>query len=153
MLSLFLTQTDPVGKPKPKTIKVLPAFANLKPGSKAVLSLLGQVDAALKAIQLADDGALLPRADLQQHCDAVHLATQQQLHLLNITLQTYKLILTCLIHLDKTLSPSDIEHTGGLLNGLQVSPEVIDSDSDIKITPLSPKIPCSSILVQEATTL
>ncbi|KAG5349892.1 hypothetical protein C0989_001378 [Termitomyces sp. Mn162] len=116
--------TDPVGKPKPKTIKVLPAFANLKPGSKAVLSLLGQVDAALKAIQLADDGALLPRADLQQHCDAVHLATQQQLHLLNITLQTYKLILTCLIHLDKTLSPSDIEHTGGLLNGLQVSPEV-----------------------------
>ncbi|KAG5348740.1 hypothetical protein C0989_008554 [Termitomyces sp. Mn162] len=39
-------------------------LANLKPGSKAVLLLLGQVDAALKAIQLADDGALLPHTNL-----------------------------------------------------------------------------------------
>ncbi|KNZ72078.1 hypothetical protein J132_04359 [Termitomyces sp. J132] len=88
MLSLFLTQTDPVGKPKPKKIKVLPVFANLKPGSEAVLSLLSQVDTILKAIQLADNGALLPCADLQQHCDAVDLAMQQQLYLLNITVTT-----------------------------------------------------------------
>ncbi|KAG5348836.1 hypothetical protein C0989_007847, partial [Termitomyces sp. Mn162] len=123
MLSLFLTQTDPVGKPKPKKIKVLPAFTNLKPGSKAVLLLLSQVDATLKAIQLADNGALLPSADLQQHCDAVHLATQQQLYLLDNTLQTYKHISTHLVCLNKTLSPSDIKHTGAPLNSLQVLPE------------------------------
>ncbi|KAG5332038.1 hypothetical protein C0989_007402, partial [Termitomyces sp. Mn162] len=126
---------------------------NLKPGSKAVLSLLSQVDAALKAIQLANDGALLSCANLQQHHDAVHLAAQQQLYLLDIALQIYKLILACLVCLNKTLSPSNIECTGDLLNGLQVLPEVIDSDSDIEITPSSPKILCSPILIQEATTL
>ncbi|KAG5349564.1 hypothetical protein C0989_003099, partial [Termitomyces sp. Mn162] len=151
-LSLLLSQTEPNGKPKPKKLKVLPAFSNLKPGSEAVLSLLGQVDAALKTVQLADDNALLPCADLQKHCEAVQLAAQQQLYSLDITLQVYKLISVCLARLDKTLGPSDIERTGDLLSDLQVLPEIVNSDSDIEITPSSPKNPCPPILVQEATT-
>ncbi|KAG5727777.1 hypothetical protein E4T56_gene14754 [Termitomyces sp. T112] len=145
--------TEPNGKPKPKKLKVLPAFSNLKPGSEAVLSLLGQVDAALKTVQLADDNALLPCADLQKHCEAVQLAAQQQLYSLDITLQVYKLISVCLARLDKTLGPSDIERTGDLLSDLQVLPEIVDSDSDIEITPSSPKNPCPPVLVQEATAL
>ncbi|KAG5349177.1 hypothetical protein C0989_005431 [Termitomyces sp. Mn162] len=78
-------------------------LANLKPGSKAVLLLLGQVNATLEAVQLTDNSTLLPHADLQKHHDAIHLAAQQQLYSLNITLQTYKLILAHLNHLDKTL--------------------------------------------------
>ncbi|KAG5329653.1 hypothetical protein C0989_009460 [Termitomyces sp. Mn162] len=116
---------EPNGEPKPKKIKVILAYTNLKPGSKAVLLLLGQINAALKAVQLADDGTLLPCANLQKHCDAVQLAAQQQLYSLDIALQTYKLIWTCLDHLDKTLRLSDIEHTGDLLNNLQVLPEVL----------------------------
>ncbi|KAG5733789.1 hypothetical protein E4T56_gene8159 [Termitomyces sp. T112] len=133
---------EPNGEPKPKKIKVILAYssslspflcfsalicfpANLKPGSKAVLLHLGQINAALKAVQLADDGTLLPCANLQKHCDAVQLAAQQQLYSLDIALQTYKLIWTCLDHLDKTLRLSDIEHTGDLLNNLQVLPEVL----------------------------
>ncbi|KAG5348798.1 hypothetical protein C0989_008082 [Termitomyces sp. Mn162] len=117
-------ETEPDGKPKPKKLKVLPAFSNLKPGSEAVLSLLGQVDAALKTVQLADDNALLPRADLQKHREAVQLAAQQQLYSLDIALQVYKLISVRLARLDKTLGPSDVERTGDLLSDLQVSPEV-----------------------------
>ncbi|KNZ82210.1 hypothetical protein J132_05333 [Termitomyces sp. J132] len=152
-LSLLLSQTEPDGKPKPKKLKVLPAFSNLKPGSEAMLSLLGQVDAALETVQLADDDALLPRADLQEHREAVQLAAQQQLYSLDIALQVYKLISVRLARLDKTLGPSDVECTGDLLSNLQVSPETIDSDSDIEITPSSPKNPCPPVLVQEATAL
>ncbi|KAG5332101.1 hypothetical protein C0989_007252, partial [Termitomyces sp. Mn162] len=115
--------TEPDSKPKPKKLKVLPAFSNLKPGSEGMLLLLGQVNATLEAVQLANDNTLLPHANLQKHCDAVQLAAQQQLYSLNIALQTYRLILTCLDCLDKTLGPSDIEHTGDLLNDLQVLPE------------------------------
>ncbi|KAG5349085.1 hypothetical protein C0989_006107 [Termitomyces sp. Mn162] len=124
-LSLFLSQTEPNGKPKPKKLKVLPAFSHLKPGSKAMLLLLGQVNATLEAVQLADDDTLLPHANLQKHCDAIQLAAQQQLYSLNIALQTYRLISTCLDCLVKTLSPSDIDCTRDLLNDLQVSPEVL----------------------------
>ncbi|KNZ73417.1 hypothetical protein J132_05468 [Termitomyces sp. J132] len=124
-LSLFLSQTEPDGKPKHKKIKVLPAFSKLKPGSKAVLLLLSQVNATLEAVQLANDGTFLLCANLQKHHDAVHLAAQQQLYSLNIALQTYKLISAHLNHLDKTLGPSDIEQTGGLLNDLQVLPKVL----------------------------
>ncbi|KAG5720060.1 hypothetical protein E4T56_gene5647 [Termitomyces sp. T112] len=114
-------------KANPKKIKVIPAYANLKPGSKAVLLLLGQINAALKAVQLADDGTLLPHANLQKHHNAVQLAAQQQLYSLDITLQTYKLISTHLNHLDKTLGPSHIKCTGDLLNNLQVLREVLSS--------------------------
>ncbi|KAG5348654.1 hypothetical protein C0989_009175 [Termitomyces sp. Mn162] len=123
-LSLLLSQTEPDGKPKPKKLKVLPAFSNLKPGSEAVLSLLSQVDTALETVQLADDDALLPCANLQKHCEAIQLAAQQQLYSLDIALQVYKLILVCLACLDKTLGPSNIKRTGDLLSNLQVSPEV-----------------------------
>ncbi|KAG5728698.1 hypothetical protein E4T56_gene18649 [Termitomyces sp. T112] len=99
--------------------------ANLKPGNEAVLSLLSQVDAALEAVQLADNNTLLPYADLQKHHDAIQLAAQQQLYSLNIALQTYRLILTHLDHLNKTLGPSNVECTGDLLNNLQVLPEVL----------------------------
>ncbi|KAG5321883.1 hypothetical protein C0989_012695, partial [Termitomyces sp. Mn162] len=125
---------------------------NLKPGSEAVLSLLGQVDAALETVQLANDNALLPRADLQKHCEAVQLTAQQQLYSLDIALQVYKLISVRLARLNKTLGPSDVERTGDLLSDLQVLPEIVNSDSDIEITPSSPKNPCPPILVQEATT-
>ncbi|KAG5348735.1 hypothetical protein C0989_008580 [Termitomyces sp. Mn162] len=128
-------------------------LANLKPGSEAVLLLLGQVDAALETVQLANDDALLPCADLQKHREAVQLAAQQQLYSLDIALQVYKLISVRLARLDKTLGPSDVERTGDLLNDLQVLPEIIDSDSDIEITPSSPKNPCPPVLVQEATAL
>ncbi|KNZ77984.1 hypothetical protein J132_02627 [Termitomyces sp. J132] len=128
-------------------------ITNLKPGSEAMLLLLSQVDATLKTVQLADDDALLPRANLQKHREAIQFAAQQQLYSLDITLQVYKLISVCLAHLDKTLGPSDIKCTGDLLNDLQVLPEIVDSDSDIEITPSSPKNPCPPILVQEATAL
>ncbi|KAG5730695.1 hypothetical protein E4T56_gene4154 [Termitomyces sp. T112] len=49
-LSLFLSQTKPDSKHKPKKLRVLPAFSHLKPGSKAMLLLLGQVDATLEAV-------------------------------------------------------------------------------------------------------
>ncbi|KNZ71328.1 hypothetical protein J132_00028 [Termitomyces sp. J132] len=117
-LSLFLSQTKPNSKPKPKKLKVLPAFSNLRPGSKAVLLLLSQVDATLEAVQLADNDALLPHADLQKHHDAIQLAAQQQLYSLNITLQTYRLISTCLNHLNRTLGPSNVKCIGDLLNDL-----------------------------------
>ncbi|KAG5351915.1 hypothetical protein C0989_004553 [Termitomyces sp. Mn162] len=116
--------TEPNGQPKPKKIRVLPAYANLKPGSKAMLSLLSQVDATLEAIQLVNDGTLLPYADLQKHHNAIQLAVLQQLYSLDITLQTYKLILACLNHLNKTLGSSDIDQTGDLLNDLQVLPKI-----------------------------
>ncbi|KNZ81425.1 hypothetical protein J132_00664 [Termitomyces sp. J132] len=143
--NIFECSVTNAGESRPPT--------NLKPGSKAVLSLLGQVDAALKTVQLADDNTLLPHANLQKHREAVQLTAQQQLYSLDIALQVYKLISVCLARLDKTLGPSDVECTGDLLNNLQVSPEIVDSDSNIEITPSSPKNPCPPVLVQEAATL
>ncbi|KNZ73884.1 hypothetical protein J132_09100 [Termitomyces sp. J132] len=152
-LSLLLSQTEPDGKPKPKKLKVLPAFSNLKPGSEAMLLLLSQVDTTLETVQLADDDALLPHADLQKYHEAIQLAAQQQLYSLDIALQVYKLISVCLARLDKTLGPSDVKRTRDLLSDLQVLPEIVDFNSDIEITPSSPKNPCPPILVQEATAL
>ncbi|KAG5719747.1 hypothetical protein E4T56_gene18569 [Termitomyces sp. T112] len=146
----FLMFADAILKIEENHCKVQ---SNLKPGSEAVLSLLSQVDAALETVQLANDNALLPHADLQKHCEAVQLAAQQQLYSLDIALQVYKLISVHLAHLDKTLGPSDVERTGDLLNDLQVLPEIVDSNSDIEITPSSPKNPCPPILIQEATAL
>ncbi|KAG5349125.1 hypothetical protein C0989_005767, partial [Termitomyces sp. Mn162] len=42
MLNLHLPhpQAEPNGKPKPKKVKVFPAYTNLKPGNKAMLLLL-----------------------------------------------------------------------------------------------------------------
>ncbi|KAG5349064.1 hypothetical protein C0989_006241 [Termitomyces sp. Mn162] len=42
--------TKPDSKHKPKKLRVLPAFSHLKPGSKAMLLLLSQVDATLEAV-------------------------------------------------------------------------------------------------------
>ncbi|KNZ74763.1 hypothetical protein J132_06304 [Termitomyces sp. J132] len=115
--------TEPDGKPKPKKLKVLPAFRSQ------------------------------PQTSRQKHREAVQLAAQQQLYSLDIALQVYKLISVRLACLDKTLGPSNVERTGDLLNDLQVLPEIIDSDSDIEITPSSPKNPCPPVLVQEAAAL
>ncbi|KAG5335170.1 hypothetical protein E4T56_gene9095 [Termitomyces sp. T112] len=107
-LHLIKSQTEPNSKPKLKMTKVLPVYANLKPGSDAMLMLLSQVNTTLEAIQLADNGTFLPHADLQQQCDVINLAAQQQLYALDIVLQTYKLILGYLDCFDKTLGPLDI---------------------------------------------
>ncbi|KAG5348700.1 hypothetical protein C0989_008862, partial [Termitomyces sp. Mn162] len=47
--------TKPMGKPKPKKVKVSPALATYMPRSDAVLSLLGQINTALKALKPSDE--------------------------------------------------------------------------------------------------
>ncbi|KAG6859568.1 hypothetical protein C0995_007168 [Termitomyces sp. Mi166 len=98
-------------EPKPKTIKASTAAVNHQSGSTAILVLLGKVDATLKAIQLAEDGAIVPCPELQKHCDAVNLAPQQQLYSLDISLQTFKMILERLDCLNQALGSSDIDQT------------------------------------------
>ncbi|KAG6884906.1 hypothetical protein C0995_009765 [Termitomyces sp. Mi166 len=115
---------DPNGKPKPKKVKVSPALGDHSPGSDAVLALLSQVDATLEATQLTEDGAAVPYPELQKHCDAVDLAAQHQLIFLDLSLQTFKMILEHLDHLNKALGPSDVEQTGAQFRELQVSSEV-----------------------------
>ncbi|KAG6859660.1 hypothetical protein C0995_006120, partial [Termitomyces sp. Mi166 len=122
-LSILRTQADPNGKPKTKKVKVSPALANHTPGSDAVLAPLSQVDATLEATQLAEDGAAMPYPELQKHRDAVDLAVQHQLIFLDLFLQTFKMILECLDHLNKALGPSNIEQTGAQFCELQVSSE------------------------------
>ncbi|KNZ72038.1 hypothetical protein J132_05088 [Termitomyces sp. J132] len=108
---------DPEGKPHAKKIKVLPSATSHKVGSKAALALVSQVDAALDAMALTKDDTSVSHTNLQKHCDAVNLATQQQL-------QTFKLISACLQCLDRVLGPSEVDQTGNLFTELQVSPEV-----------------------------
>ncbi|KAG6896279.1 hypothetical protein C0995_011635 [Termitomyces sp. Mi166 len=103
------TNSKPDSKPKPKKMKVSPASANHTLGSDAILALLGQVDATLEAISLAKDGLIMPCAELQKHCDAIDLAAQQQLYSLDISLQTFKMIVEHLDHLDKALGPSNMD--------------------------------------------
>ncbi|KAG6894543.1 hypothetical protein C0993_011274 [Termitomyces sp. T159_Od127] len=92
MLSLSLrAQADLEPKPHAKKPKITPAFALHKPGSDAALALLAQVDTALEAVQLADDGDQVPCAELQKHHDAIDQAAQRQLYLLDIALQTFPL--------------------------------------------------------------
>ncbi|KAG6860073.1 hypothetical protein C0995_016179 [Termitomyces sp. Mi166 len=96
-------------------------YTKYKPGSDAVLALLGQVDAALNAMQLMEDNPTTLYSELEKHCEAVDLAAQHQLYSLDIALQTYKLISACYNYLDKALGPSAADQAGALLNNLQFS--------------------------------
>ncbi|KNZ76298.1 hypothetical protein J132_10576 [Termitomyces sp. J132] len=134
--------TEIDGKHKLKKVKVTPSvgllflvfllqsfclpssLANYKSGSKTALLLLGQVDAPLEVISLADGNEPVPHKDLKKQCEAVELAAQQQLHLLDLSLQTYKLIAAHLACLNKVLASPDIELAGLLLDALNVSFEV-----------------------------
>ncbi|KAH0590450.1 hypothetical protein H2248_000599 [Termitomyces sp. 'cryptogamus'] len=97
--------------------------ANHKPRSDAVLSLLGQANTALKALKSSDDMATIFYVKLQKQCKAMASTIQQQLFILNIALQTFKLVSNCLDYLNKALSPSDINKTSDLLNDPQVAPK------------------------------
>ncbi|KAG6858965.1 hypothetical protein C0993_004787, partial [Termitomyces sp. T159_Od127] len=92
-----------------------------KPGSNAALALLAQVDTALEAVQLANDGDQVPCAELQKHRDAVDQAAQRQLYLLDIALQTFCAISDRRARLDKALGPTKVDHAGSLLDALNVS--------------------------------
>ncbi|KAG5715678.1 hypothetical protein E4T56_gene470 [Termitomyces sp. T112] len=131
-LSLFLSssQSEPDGKPKPKKVKVIPLATNYKTGSEATLLLLGQVNAVLETISLANGDVAIPCEDLKKQHEAVKLAVQQQLHLLDLSLQTYKLITACLTHLDKVLASANVDLAGSLLDALNVSFEAVPKESD-----------------------
>ncbi|KAG6893847.1 hypothetical protein C0992_008426, partial [Termitomyces sp. T32_za158] len=131
-LTLVSPQTEPEGKPKPKKIKVTPSVAGYKTGSETALMLLGQIDATLEAVSLADGNENTPCKELQKQRDAVELAAQQHLHFLDTSLQTYKLIVTRLSHLDKALATADVDHTGSLLDALNVSFSSSNDDSDVE---------------------
>ncbi|KNZ74505.1 hypothetical protein J132_06459 [Termitomyces sp. J132] len=128
-----LIQADPEGKLHAKKLKVLPSAASHKVGNEAALALLTQVNAALDAMALAKDNSSNLCTNLQKHCDAVNLTAQQQLYALDLLLQTFKLILACLQHLNKVLGSSKVNQTGNLFTELQVSSEAGDSDSDIEL--------------------
>ncbi|KAG5348844.1 hypothetical protein C0989_007821 [Termitomyces sp. Mn162] len=125
--------SEPDGKPKPKKVKVIPLAANYKTGSEATLLLLGQVDAILETISLADGDVAIPREDLKKQREAVELAAQQQLHSLDLSLQTYKLITARLARLDKVLASADVDLAGSLLNALNVSFEAVPEESDAEL--------------------
>ncbi|KAG5726601.1 hypothetical protein E4T56_gene5580 [Termitomyces sp. T112] len=134
-LSLFLSssQSKPDGKPKPKKVKVIPLAVNYKTGSKATLLLLSKVNAVLETISLADGDVAIPREDLKKQHEAVKLAAQQQLHSLDLSLQTYKLITARLACLDKVLASADVDLAGLLLNNLNVSFEAVLEESDAEL--------------------
>ncbi|KNZ82285.1 hypothetical protein J132_03801 [Termitomyces sp. J132] len=133
-LNLFLSspQSELDGKPKLKKVKITTSVANYKPGGETALYLLGQVDALLEAHPVIDGHNSAPLEDLKKQRDAVELAAEQQLHLLDTTLQTYKLIVARLSHLDKALSPIDVDLAGSLLTALNVSFESVPEDSDVE---------------------
>ncbi|KAG6893440.1 hypothetical protein C0993_001070 [Termitomyces sp. T159_Od127] len=112
---------NPEPKPRTKKPKITPAFAPHKPGSDAALALLTQVDTTLEAVQLADDGDQVPRAELQKHRDAIDQAAQRQLYLLDIALQNFRTISDRRTCLDKALGPTEVDHAGSLLDVLNVS--------------------------------
>ncbi|KAG5333123.1 hypothetical protein C0989_006270 [Termitomyces sp. Mn162] len=107
-------------------------LANYKPGSKTALLPLGQIDALLEAHPVINGHSLAPLEDLKKQRDMVELAAEQQLHLLDMTLQTYKLIVACLSRLDKALSPIDVDLASSLLTALNISFESAPKDSDVK---------------------
>ncbi|KAG5332706.1 hypothetical protein C0989_006659 [Termitomyces sp. Mn162] len=117
-----------------KKVKITPSIANYKPGGKTTLLLLGQINALLKAYPVIDGHSLAPLKDLKKQCDMVELAAEQQLHLLDTTLQTYKLIVAHPSHLDKALSPVDVDLASSLLTTLNVSFKSAPKDSDVKPT-------------------
>ncbi|KAG6875094.1 hypothetical protein C0992_005215 [Termitomyces sp. T32_za158] len=130
MLMLVFPHTNPDSKPKPKKVKVTPSVAGYKMGSELALLLLGQVNATFESVSLTDGNETTPRDELQKHREAVELAAQQHLHFLDTSLQTYKLIVACLSCLDKALSSSDVDHTGSLLDTLNVLFESTHEDSN-----------------------
>ncbi|KAG6894827.1 hypothetical protein C0993_010654 [Termitomyces sp. T159_Od127] len=141
--------SDPDGKLKTKKVKVIPSVANYKTGGETALTLLGQVDAILDAISLADGDSSMLAGDLKKHRDAVELAAQQQLHLLDISLQTYRLISACLERIDKALGPSEIDLTGSLLDALNSIPE----ESDVELADPPEAEPKNSVDLSMAETL
>ncbi|KNZ77858.1 hypothetical protein J132_03367 [Termitomyces sp. J132] len=106
--------------------------SNYKPGSKTTLLLLGQIDALLEAHPVINSHSSAPFEDLKKQCDVVELVAEQQLHLLDTTLQTYKLIVAHLSCLDKALFPIDVDLASSLLTALNVSFESAPKDSDVK---------------------
>ncbi|KAG5334838.1 hypothetical protein C0989_002867 [Termitomyces sp. Mn162] len=107
-------------------------LANYKPGGKTALLLLGQINALLEAHPVINGHSSAPLEDLKKQHDMVELAAEQQLHLLDMTLQTYKLIVACLSCLDKALSPVDVDLAGLLLTTLNISFESAPKDSDVE---------------------
>ncbi|KAG6884113.1 hypothetical protein C0992_006977, partial [Termitomyces sp. T32_za158] len=103
-----------------------------KTGGNLALTLLGQINATLEAVSLANGDGNTPHEELQKQRDAIELTAQQHLHFLDTTLQTYKLIVARLSRLDKALVASDIDHTGSLLDALNVFFESTPEDSDVK---------------------
>ena len=90
----FPCHVNPANKLKAKNIKIspvlgvflfiltfcrliIPILTAYQPGSKAILSLLSQVNAALEAHQLSADPSMASYAKLHQYYDAVNLASQQ----------------------------------------------------------------------------
>ena len=86
--------------------------------------MLSQVDVAIKSIQLSDDPSAVPHSQHQKHHNSVKLAAQQQLLALDLGLQTYKLALEHLDHLNKLLKHPEAAQAGELLNNLYILLEV-----------------------------
>ncbi|KNZ82153.1 hypothetical protein J132_06720 [Termitomyces sp. J132] len=162
-LNLFLSslQSELDSKSKPKKIKITPsvgsfspslfpslililpiALANYKPSRKTALLLLGQIDTLFEAHSVIDGHNLAPLKDLKKQRDVVELAVEQQLHLLDTTLQMYKLIVAHLSHLDKALSPINIDLASSLLTTLNISFEVyffsLPLPKDSNVEPANP---------------
>ncbi|KNZ72635.1 hypothetical protein J132_02228 [Termitomyces sp. J132] len=152
-LHLTPSQTEINGKQKSKKVKVTPSVVNYRSGSKTALLILGQVNATLKAISLANGNDPVPHEDLKKQCEAMELAAQQQLHLLNLSLQTYKLIATRLTCLNKALASPDVDLAGLLLEALNVSFESTLKESDIKLATSPIKEPKSSLELPSTPTL
>ncbi|KAG6874611.1 hypothetical protein C0992_007316 [Termitomyces sp. T32_za158] len=152
LLTLAVTalQADPVGKPKPKKLKVTPSTGSFKPGSDAVLALLSQVDTALEAMPVIDDGATTSQSELQKYRDAVELAAQQQLYVLDILMQVYKLVSERLVRLNKALGPCEVEQTSSLLDALNVLFSSAAEDSDVKFQDSPQDDPEATVELPEA---
>ncbi|KAG5732019.1 hypothetical protein E4T56_gene18248 [Termitomyces sp. T112] len=154
-LNLFLSspQSELDSKLKPKKVKITPSVANYKPGGETTLLLLGQIDTILEAHPATSGHSLAPLEILKKQCNTVELAAEQQLHLLDMTLQTYKLITDCLSCLDKALFPVNVDLTGSLLNALNVSFKSVPKDSDNKLANTSAAEPQSSLELPLTPTL
>ncbi|KAG5338704.1 hypothetical protein C0989_006540 [Termitomyces sp. Mn162] len=72
-----------------KELDKLHSSAIHKPGSDAVLTLLSQVDATLKAAHLSNNPSIIPCANLQKYKDTIELIAQQHLFTLDLSLQTF----------------------------------------------------------------
>ncbi|KAG6884262.1 hypothetical protein C0992_006646 [Termitomyces sp. T32_za158] len=107
-------------------------LASLKLDLDAVLALLGQVDTALESLSSTTSEDDAARASLQKQRRAIEIAAQQQLHVLDISFQTFKFISECLSRLDAALGPSKVDQAGSLLNTLNVSFSSSNDDSDVK---------------------